>query len=91
MAKDTSNNIKIHFRAEGEQELTNAIKVLSAATTQLKNSQMQLAHSMGLTEKERKKSIASGQLALRNQRNMNQAVSQGSMTFSVFRSKLLII
>lgn len=90
MAKDTSNNIKIHFRAEGEQELTNAIKVLSAATTQLKNSQMQLAHSMGLTEKERKKSIASGQLALRNQRNMNQAVSQGSMTFSVFRSKLLL-
>jgi hypothetical protein len=90
MAKDTSNNIKIHFRAEGEQELTNAIKVLSAATTQLKNSQMQLARSMGLTEKERKKSIASGQLALRNQRNMNQAVSQGSMTFSVFRSKLLL-
>ncbi|BAQ85243.1 hypothetical protein [uncultured Mediterranean phage uvMED] len=90
MAKDTSNNIKIHFRAEGEQELTNAIKVLSAATTQLKNSQMQLAQSMGLTEKERKKSIASGQLALRNQRNMNQAVSQGSMTFSVFRSKLLL-
>jgi hypothetical protein len=90
MAKNTSNNIKIHFRAEGEQELTNAIKVLSAATTQLKNSQMQLARSMGLTEKERKKSIASGQLALRNQRNMNQAVSQGSMTFSVFRSKLLL-
>jgi hypothetical protein len=90
MAKDTSNNIKIHFRAEGEQELTNAIKVLSAATTQLKNSQMQLARSMGLTEKERKKSIVSGQLALRNQRNMNQAVSQGSMTFSVFRSKLLL-
>lgn len=90
MAKDTSNNIKIHFRAEGEQELTNAIKVLSAATTQLKNSQMQLAQSMGLTDKERKKAIASGQLALRNQRNMNQAVSQGSMTFSVFRSKLLL-
>ena len=90
MAKDTSNNIKIHFRAEGEQELTNAIKVLSAATKQLKNSQMQLAQSMGLTEKQRKKAIASGQLALRNQRNMNQAVSQGSMTFSVFRSKLLL-
>lgn len=90
MAKDTSNNIKIHFRAEGEQELTNAIKVLSAATTQLKNSQMQLAQSMGMTDKQRKKAIASGQLALRNQRNMNQAVSQGSMTFSVFRSKLLL-
>jgi hypothetical protein len=90
MAKNTSNNIKIHFRAEGEQELTNAIKVLSAATTQLKNSQMQLAQSMGMTDKERKKAIASGQLALRNQRNINQAVQQGNMTFSVFRSKLLL-
>jgi len=85
-----SNNIRIHFRAEGEQELKRAITSLSAATDQLKNSQMQLANSIGLTDKQRKKAIATGQLALRNQRNMNQAVAQGSMTFSVFRSKLLL-
>jgi len=85
-----SNNIRIHFRAEGEQELKRAITSLSAATDQLKNSQMQLANSIGLTDKERKKAIATGNLALRNQRNMNQAVAQGSMTFSVFRSKLLL-
>jgi len=91
MAKDTtSNNIKIHFRAEGEQELTNAIKTLSAATKQLKNSQVQLAKSIGMTDAQRKKSIATGNLALRNQRNMNAATAQGSMTFSVFRSKLLL-
>ncbi len=91
MAKDTtSNNIKIHFRAEGEQELTNAIKTLSAATKQLKNSQVQLAKSIGMTDAERKKAIATGNLALRNQRNMNASVAQGSMTFSVFRSKLLL-
>ena len=85
-----SNNIRIHFRAEGEQELKRAITSLSAATDQLKNSQMQLANSIGLTDKQRKKAIATGQLALRNQRNMNDAVAQGSMTFSVFRSKLLL-
>jgi hypothetical protein len=85
-----SNNIRIHFRAEGEQELKRAITSLSAATDQLKNSQMQLANSIGLTDKQRKKAIATGQLALRNQRNMNAATAQGSMTFSVFRSKLLL-
>lgn len=90
MAKDTSNNIKIHFRAEGEEELKNAIKQLSAATKQLKNSQVQLAKSIGMTDAQRKKAITSGNLALRNQRNMNAAVTQGSMSFSVFRSKLLL-
>jgi len=88
--KASSNNIKIHFRAEGEKELINAIQTLAAATTQLKNSQKQLAASMGLTDKEQKKLIASGNLALRNQRNMNAAAAQGNMTFSVFRSKLLL-
>lgn len=90
MAKNASNNIRIHFRAEGEQELKNAIQTLSRATNQLKNSQMQLAKSIGMTDAQRKKAIATGQLALRNQRNMNAATAQGSMTFSVFRSKLLL-
>ena len=88
--KASSNNIKIHFRAEGERELINAIQTLAAATTQLKNSQRQLARTMGLTDKEQKKLVASGTLALRNQRNMNAAAAQGNMTFSVFRSKLLL-
>jgi len=86
----TSNNIKIHFRAQGEKELQNAIRILSQATNELKHSQRQLAASMGLTDKEQKKLIASGQLAMRNQRNMNAAAASGSMTFSVFRSKLLL-
>jgi len=90
MAKSASNNIRIHFRAEGEKELKIAIQTLSRATNQLKNSQMQLARSIGMTDSQRKKAIATGQLALRNQRNMNAAVAQGSMSFSVFRSKLLL-
>lgn len=90
MPTDTSNNIKIHFRAEGEEELISAIQALSRATNTLKNSQMALAKSMGQTEKQREKAAKSGLFALRNQRNMNDAVSEGSMTFSVFRSKLLL-
>lgn len=91
MAKQTqNNNIKIHFRAEGEQELKNAIISLANATRSLKNSQAQLAKSTQGTTAAQQKQIASGQLAMRNQRNMNAAVTQGNMTFSVFRSKLLL-
>jgi hypothetical protein len=90
MAKSASNNIKIHFRAEGEKELKNAIQTLAMATNQLKNSQKQLAASIGMTDTQRKKAIATGQLALRNQRNMNAANAQGAMSFSVLRSKLLL-
>ena len=91
MAKQTqNNNIKIHFRAEGEQELKNAIISLANATRSLKNAQAQLAKSTQGTTAAQQKQIASGQLAMRNQRNMNAAVTQGNMTFSVFRSKLLL-
>lgn len=91
MAKQTqNNNIKIHFRAEGEQELKNAIISLANATRSLKNAQTQLAKSTQGTTAAQQKQIASGQLAMRNQRNMNAAVTEGNMTFSVFRSKLLL-
>ena len=91
MAKQTqNNNIKIHFRAEGEQELKNAIRALARATKDLKNSQVNLAKATGATTKVQKDSIRTGILAHRNQRNMNAAVREGNMTFSVFRSKLLL-
>ena len=90
MAKNTNNNIKIHFRAEGEQELKTAISSLAASTRSLKNAQAQLAKSTQGTTAAQQKQIASGRLAMRNQRNMNAAVTQGNMTFSVFRSKLLL-
>ncbi len=90
MAKQPNNNIAIHFRAEGEQELKNAIISLANSTRSLKNAQAQLAKSTQGTTAAQQKQIASGQLAMRNQRNMNAAVTEGNMTFSVFRSKLLL-
>ena len=90
MAKQQNNNIKIHFRAEGEQELKNAIIALANSTRSLKNAQSQLAKSTGATTVAQEKQIRTGILAQRNQRNMNAAVKEGSMTFSVFRSKLLL-
>ena len=91
MAKNTTNNnIKIHFRAEGEQELKNAIRALARATKDLKSSQVSLAKATGATTKAQNDAIRTGVLAHRNQRNMNAAVKEGSMTFSVFRSKLLL-
>lgn len=90
MAKNANNNIKIHFRAEGEKELRNAITALANSTRSLKRSQVQLAKATGAYDKAQKSAIQTGVLAHRNQRNMNQAVKEGSMTFSVFRSKLLL-
>jgi hypothetical protein len=91
MAQQTqNNNIKIHFRAEGEAELRNAIASLANATRSLKRSQIELARATGAYNKAQTQSIKTGQLAMRNQRNMNAAVKEGNMTFSVFRSKLLL-
>ena len=91
MAKNaTNNNIKIHFRAEGENELKAAITALANSTRALKKAQMDLGKATGATTVAQNKQIQGHPLAMRNQRNMNAAVAQGSMTFSVFRSKLLL-
>ena len=60
MAKQTqNNNIKIHFRAEGEQELKNAIISLANATRSLKNAQAQLGKSTQGTTAAQQNQIAS--------------------------------
>ena len=86
----SNNNITIEFKAKGEKQLIAAIQALSGSTTQLKNSQKQLGTSIALTEKAQKNQIASGALAMRNQRNMNKVIQDGNFSFSVFRSRLLL-
>ena len=86
----SSNKITIEFKPKGEKQLLAAISALSASTTTLSGSQKKLGTSIGLTEKAQKKQIATGALAMRNQRNMNAATVGGATAFSVFRSKLLL-
>jgi len=85
-----NNNITIEFKAKGEKQLIAAIQALSGSTSALAGSQKQLGATIGLTEKAQKKQIATGALAMRNQRNMNAAVNEGNFSLSVFRSRLLL-
>ena len=78
-----NNNITIEFKAKGEKQLIAAIQALSGSTTALAGSQKQLGATIGLTEKAQKKQIATGTLAMRNQRNMNAAVNEGNFSLSV--------
>ena len=89
MPKPTSNNIKIHFKAVGENELKVAIENLSRAATGLTQAHSKLGKALKLTTVEQKKQISTGVMAMRNQRNMNSAILEGASSFSVFRSKLL--
>tara|TARA_R100000353_G_scaffold155090_1_gene113883 strand:+ start:8599 stop:11097 length:2499 start_codon:yes stop_codon:yes gene_type:complete len=89
-SKVGSNNITIEFRPKGEKQLIAAIQALSVSTTQLAGSQKQLGTSIGLTESAQKKQIATGTLAMRNQRNMTAATVASSTTFSVLRSRILL-
>jgi hypothetical protein len=84
------NNITIEFKAKGEQQLLAAIQALSVSSTTLTGSQKKLGTSIGLTTSAQKSQIATGSLAMRNQRNMNASVLAGATSFSVFRSKLLL-
>jgi len=90
MPKPTSNNIKIHFKAVGENELKVAIENLSRAATGLTQAHSKLGKALKLTTVEQKKQISTGVMAMRNQRNMNSAILEGASSFSVFRSKLLL-
>ena len=84
------NNITIEFKPKGEKQLIAAINALSNSTITLGASQKALGTALGMTQKAQEKQIASGMLAMRNQRNMNKVVQNGSFSFSVFRSKLLL-
>jgi hypothetical protein len=86
----TGNNITIEFKPKGEKQLIAAINALQNSSTSLASSQKRLGKSIGLTEKAQKNQIATGTLAMRNQRNMNSATLAGATSFSVFRSKLLL-